>query len=252
MIWIAVCDDNKTESRAAKSLLLSYTARQTDTAFNIIEYNSSAGLLAALKTGHSFQIYLLDILMPGRSGIDLGREIHASNPSAFIIYLSSSPDYALDAFHVYAFQYLLKPVTGEKLFPVMDKVLALLKDTDFNCFLLKSKSGTVRLTCSKIQHVEYLNHQIAVFMEDGSIYTSITLRDKFDDIVKDLAEFPFFLKPHKSFLVNMNYVQTLQEHDFTMRDSTLIPISRGNYAAVKKQYIDFVLNKGYGGISNEL
>ena len=118
MIRIAICDDNRKDARTTKAFLLSFMERKTNAAFQVREFSSSAQLLASLSTEAAYHIYLLDILMPGYNGIDLGREIHKSSPSALVIYLSTSPDYALDAFHVFAFQYLVKPVTRETLFPV--------------------------------------------------------------------------------------------------------------------------------------
>lgn len=247
MLQIAICDDNRDEIQIAKSLLYSYMESKTDIAYHLQEYTSSEQFLADLETAPPCQIYLLDIMMPGQNGIDLGRVIRETSPDALLIYLSSSPDYALDAFHVYAFQYVLKPVTREKLFPVLTKALAALREIDSDSFLLRTKTGTIRLECAQIQYVEYLNHMVKVYMADNRCYTSLTMRIRFDDIVAGLAELPYFIKPHKSFLLNMNYVLTLQEHDFTLRDSTLIPISRGNYAAVKKRYIDFMLAKGSCG-----
>ena len=92
----------------------------------------------------------------------------------------------------------------------------------------------MRLECSKIMYVEYLNHMIVVNMEDESIYNSITMRNNFDEIVKPLTKLPFFIKPHKAFLLNMNYVICLQGRDFTLKNSTLIPISR-NKDVYKRQ-----------------
>ena len=252
MIRIAICDDNRKDARTTKAFLLSFMERKTNAAFQVREFSSSAQLLASLSTEAAYHIYLLDILMPGYNGIDLGREIHKSSPSALVIYLSTSPDYALDAFHVFAFQYLVKPVTRETLFPVLSDALSHLKENDTGYFLLKTKTGIVRLECERIMYIEYLNHMIEVNMEDNSIYTSITMRSNFDEIIKPLTEFTFFIKPHKAFLLNMNYVISLQDKDFTMKNSVLIPISRKNYTAIKKLYIDFILSKGYGGNRHEL
>lgn len=250
MLRIAICDDNTEELRRTKSLLYSFMELKTEIVYHVQEYCSSVQLLASLKTETPCQLYLLDILMPGQNGIDLGRAIHEANPNALLIYLSSSPDYAMEAFRVYAFQYVLKPVTRDKLFPVLAKALAVLKDLDTDTFLLKTKAGILRLECSQIQYVEYLNHLIEVYMDDGRRYTSLTMRVRFDDIIASLVSLPYFVKPHKSYLINMNYVLTLQEHDFTMRNSILIPISRGNYSSVKKQYIDFMLSKSSCGNYN--
>ena len=252
MIRIAICDDNRNDAQDTKSLLMSFMEENAAAAFQVKVFSSAAQLLASMSSEPPYHLYLLDILMPDRNGIDLGREIHNYNPSSLVIYLSSSPDFAMDAFHVFAFQYIVKPVTKANLFPILSEALLHLKDTDTSFFLLKTKTGLMRLECSQIMYVEYLNHMIVVNMEDESIYNSITMRNNFDEIVKPLTKLPFFIKPHKAFLLNMNYVICLQGRDFTLKNSTLIPISRNNYAAIKKLYIDFMLNKGYEGKYDDL
>lgn len=247
MIRIAICDDDRRETELVKILLLNYMT-QKNLSFDIEEFHSSDEVLANLNDAKPFHIYFLDILMPGHNGIDLGGKIRGASPSSMLIYLSSSPDYALEAFHVYAFQYILKPAAKHTLYPVMDKALSLLSAKSDPCFLLKTKTGVMTLESSSIDHIEYLNHFIYVYMTDGKKHTSTTMRIKFDEIVKDLAVLPCFLKPHKSFLVNINHVAALQETSFLMQSGAIIPISKNSYGSIKKKYIDFILEKGYGGI----
>ena len=111
MIRIAICDDNRNDAQDTKSLLMSFMEENAAAAFQVKVFSSAAQLLASMSSEPPYHLYLLDILMPDRNGIDLGREIHNYNPSSLVIYLSSSPDFAMDAFHVFAFQYIVKPVT---------------------------------------------------------------------------------------------------------------------------------------------
>ena len=71
-----------------------------------------------------FDLYLLDIIMPNENGIDLGRKIHTIDKGGTIFYLTSSIDFAVDAFSVKASQYLLKPIEQIKLLDALDKVLS--------------------------------------------------------------------------------------------------------------------------------
>ena len=92
MIRIAICDDNRNDAQDTKSLLLSFMEENAAAAYQVKVFSSAAQLLASMSSEPPYHLYLLDILMPDRNGIDLGREIHNYNPSSLVIYLSSSPE----------------------------------------------------------------------------------------------------------------------------------------------------------------
>ncbi|MEG1859674.1 MAG: response regulator, partial [Christensenellaceae bacterium] len=65
-------------------------------------------------------IILLDILMPGITGIAAAQEIRKYNKTAKIVFLTSSHEYALDSYSVKAAGYILKPIMEDKLFACLD------------------------------------------------------------------------------------------------------------------------------------
>lgn len=251
MIRIAICDDDNLVIRTTDNFLKRFIAMHSELEFETRMFHSANKLLEAIEAEESFQIYLLDIIMPDQDGIEVGRKIREKDSEAILIYLSASPDYALKAFHVYAFQYLLKPLTIEKFFPTLEKALMNLKQAFTKYFVIKTKEGILSLSCLQIQYIEYFNHNIYIYMNDGTVYESMTLRKSFDDTIKDLLQENFFVKPHKSFLVNLNHVKALQEKDFIMNNNSAVPISRSNYTIIKKQFFDFLQKQngesGYEG-----
>lgn len=76
MIRIAICDDNRNDAQDTKSLLMSFMEENVAAAFQVKVFSSAAQLLASMSSEPPYHLYLLDILMPDRNGIDLGREIH--------------------------------------------------------------------------------------------------------------------------------------------------------------------------------
>jgi len=89
-------------------------------------FTDAASLLTARETGTAFDAYLLDILMPGMNGMELARTLRATQPKAPIAFLTTSKDYALEAFSLDASHYIEKPLAKERLETVLDRLLALL------------------------------------------------------------------------------------------------------------------------------
>ncbi len=244
MIRIAICDDNASDLDNINEMVLGFTRENPNTDFFIQPFGSAFELLDNIVGKSGFHIYLLDILMPNINGIDVGESIRQKDDLAIIIYLTSSIDYALKSFSVFAFQYLLKPVSSAELFGVLQK--ALLKiDVERNKIIsIKTKDGIAAIRYHQIIFVEYSNHSLRFYLSDATAVSSVSLREPFESTANQLMQDPRFVRPHKAFVINMHYVQTITGKEFIMINDSHIPISNKNYTAIKKQYIDFLLFQG--------
>ena len=97
-----------------------------------------------------YDLLLLDVLMPGVSGMQAAREIRERNSRTEIVFLTSSPEYAVESYSVRAHYYLLKPVTEEKLFPILDRLMTDLKKTG-DALHIKTQRSVVNLPYVKIE-----------------------------------------------------------------------------------------------------
>ena len=123
MLRFAVCDDNEKELKQALALLEDYLLSRPGLAGRAEAFSSCAALLERVHTAGGFDLYLLDILMPGQNGIETGRRLRALGDGGEIVYLTNSNDFAADSYEVGAFFYLLKPVSRERLFEVLDRAV---------------------------------------------------------------------------------------------------------------------------------
>ena len=124
MLKIAICDDNIADLSNMVSIVNEYNALQMDK--HKIEYtafNSALDLIAAMESGQQYELTLLDILMPFMTGMDLAKEIRQFNQDVKIIFLTSSPEFAVESYSVGAYYYALKPIWKDKLFILLDKVI---------------------------------------------------------------------------------------------------------------------------------
>ena len=123
MLRIAVCDDEEKQLEQVSALLETYLEAHPDRQGQVETFQSGSALLERVKELRGFDLYILDILMPSLSGIEIGRRLRALADEGEIIYLTNSNDFAADSYDVRAFFYLLKPVEKSKLFQVLDKAV---------------------------------------------------------------------------------------------------------------------------------
>ena len=96
----------------------------------------------------------MDIYMPGKLGTDASRELRSMGNNGRIIFLTSSREHALDAFGVDASQYLVKPITEETLFPVLDKILGDMEEARRKYLLLRIDGKIQRVAVDEIVYCE--------------------------------------------------------------------------------------------------
>ena len=146
MIHIAICDDSKQERQILAALFKRYQELHA-TPLQIHIFQNGFSLLDAIDQGKRFDITILDILMPGENGIEIARNIRASGADTEIIFLTSSPEYAVDSYEVKAQNYLLKPVTEEKFFASIDSILAELDEKDTASFIIYTTEKQFLIAC---------------------------------------------------------------------------------------------------------
>ena len=117
-MYIAVCDDQIEELEKLTALLQAWQSDlHSDVRFQTFR---SGGQLLDAARAERFTLYLLDVLMPGMTGMDAAREIRSFDAAADIIFLTTSPGFAYESYGVRAAEYLLKPINAKLLYPVLD------------------------------------------------------------------------------------------------------------------------------------
>lgn len=239
MIKIVICDDDDSDIETAKKYLVKYIAeRKEDISFEL--FSSSCELFSNLKEGKYYDIYLLDIMMAGLDGIELGKEIRKYQEYAFIIYLSVSEDYALESYQVTALHYLLKPIEENLFFLALDKAFAQINHNESK-ITIRTKRGIAVLPIHQIVYAEYLNHSVKYHTATREDIISIVTREPFSETIKALMQDDRFSRCHQSFVVNMKYVKEIDKKEFYILDDSTVPISSSLYAHAKNSYLNYLL-----------
>lgn len=207
---IAICDDESACLEHLYLLAKDYQEERKDRQLFFEQFSSPEDLITATRHGNYFDIYILDIVMPGKNGIELGELLRDAGADGKIIYLTSSKDYALDSFRVRAFDYLLKPAEKFPFFQTLDEAINSIQRKKEKALVLKTKDGTSRITFDSILYAKLSKRIITYHLTNGKILESTTLRGTFADSVKELLLDQRFCLCSVSTVVNLHHITSVQ------------------------------------------
>lgn len=237
MVEIVVCDDDEIELNHVKQLLTLF--RHEGVALNVSVFHGSSQLYQDVDRIKNTDIFLLDIVMPEYTGIELGKVIRQYHKEATIIYLTSSRDYALDAYGIKALDYLLKPVNQTDLFEALDHALSLLSKA-INYYTIQTRDAFISVKVDDIKYVEYRDHVLYFSLVDKVIKSKF-FRNPFELTIPALFANDQFTLSHRAYLVNMHHIKMMQYDGFVMDNDDFVPISKNRITEVRKQYMNFCL-----------
>lgn len=235
---IAVCDDDRAELARIASILDSYREERGVPLVHS-EFSSSVEL-ASTAASAGFNIYILDVLMPALNGIELAREIRDFDRASSVIFLTSSPEFALESYSVKASDYIVKPVVKERLFSALDDILERTEQEKENFIVVKSSLGLRKILLSKLVCVEAYDRKVIYHLHNGE---QLECHGRFSSVCDDLMKNPEFMLPHRSFLVNMKFISTIGAADMNLQNRQTIPLAQRRVADIKKHYLAFQMNE---------
>ncbi|WMJ21914.1 LytTR family DNA-binding domain-containing protein [Paludicola sp. MB14-C6] len=228
---IAICDDDKNELNNMILLLEKYKKEHT-VMFTYQAFQSEVELLATAKAG-DYSLYLLDVIMPVINGMEVAKEIRSFDTDVKIVFLTSSPEFAVASYNVKAMDYILKPVCEKRLFSVLDEFLQDSQKPQEG-LTIKAKNGMTRILFSRLSYVEVINKQVYFHLSDKSV-RKVTAR--LVEFEQALLARPEFKRTHRSYIVNLYQIDQLTQREIITHQGNNIPVSRTLYKEVRDAYI---------------
>lgn len=239
MIKIAFCDDDVFVLSGLKDLLDRYcTKRGLD--IECAAFHSSLELLGEIERGVRYDILFLDVIMPNENGIDIAKEIRQYDSVVKLIFLTSSSEFAVQSYTVGAFYYHVKPVWEESFFRLMDSALAECQKERKHSLIMRCKSGITRIDLDRLEYCEVLGRTLLFHMENGSVLEGT---GSMDNLCGMMFRYENFMRPHRSFLVNMEYIRKISYKAITMESQAEIPIPHGKCCEIKSQYLEYAFGQ---------
>lgn len=223
---IAVCDDVAADRQHLISLIKAEASY-----CDCIPYKNGEMLLWDFENDIHFDIFFLDIFMEGMSGLEVAKRIRIADPNAILIFVSSSDDFYRESYDLYAFNYLIKPLSKGKLSEVMHRAIQYLgKDMEqFIRFSFNNILHTVR--CSQILYLTSDKHIVNFHMINGQTLKSY---GKLDDFITQLPS-EVFVRCHQSYIINIKHVTGMTTSEFILGDLE-VPISRKYSVQAREKY----------------
>ena len=240
MIQAALCDDEVSALDGTLDLLDRYR-RERKQQIACTVFHSPVELLAKIEQGARFDVLFLDILMPGQNGIDTAAEIRACDTNVKIVFLTSSAEFAVQSYTVEAFFYQLKPLRWESFSRVMDSVLERCVRERQDRLLLQCRSGLTCLDPDCLEFCEVIHRTLLFHLSSGKV---LECTGSLDELCRRLAGRGGFLRPHRSYLINLDYVQSISYRTVTMSSLAEIPLPRGKYNELKDAFLAHAFHNG--------
>ncbi len=240
MIKIAFCDDDLSVLDEINGLLGRYCAlRRQELAYT--GFHSPLELLAGMEKGMRWDILFLDIIMPGENGISVAKEIRQYDSAVKIIFLTSSSEFAVESYAVSAYFYQLKPIGEEgRFFRLMDAAISECEKAQQCSLVLRCKSGITRIDLGKLEYCEVIGRTLAFHMENGAVLENI---GSLDGLCKKLVQYDNFLRLHRSYLVNMEYIRHISYQAALLESGAEIPIPHGKCSEMKQKYLAYAFRR---------
>lgn len=227
---IAIIDDEKAFAERLRSYVLTLFAEK-HTAADVTVTDDPENIL---YTGKQFDVILLDIEMPGCSGIDLASKINeqkGGSDKPYIIFVTNRDGLVFDALKQQPFSFVRKSHL-EDLEPCFDRLITLCESEVY--YPIKSGRDIERVALKEIFYLEKQKNYVIYHTARGTISERTTLDKKTDLLCNG------FLRTHIGYLVNIRCIEKIRTGEISLSDGTIIPLSRKYSDAVRKQFFEWM------------
>lgn len=231
---VAICDDRAEDARLICDLLREHFDKNGFA--GELHTFASGEALAKAFVAHPFDVVFLDIYMGGMSGLKTAEKLREIDPGFSLVFITTSKDHALESFSLGTNDYVVKPIRREDIERAFFKCRAVfLKNGRF----IEVMSGRAKrkVPLHKILFMEAYGKEILVHTPEETIKTFMPL-----DEIEKMITGPF-LRCHRSYIVNLNYVVTIGPDDFQMHGGSLVPLRQRGRTELRDAYADFVSDR---------
>ena len=185
----------------------------------------------------AYDLAFLDIEMPGMNGIALAKELRKRNPKLALFFVTNYETYQDDAMDLRAFRFFEKPFNANRLYAGLDKAMEYIDGAYVDLFLSENNA---------MQRV--IADDVLYATRDGRRVNVVTLEkvystaDKFDDLCGKLPQL-FFYPVHKSFFVNLHYVDRYTYTELFLTNGAHIPIAPRKQSEFHKFWFEYLRRK---------
>ena len=228
---IAVCDDNPKELERIKGCFCRIQGYDLVCSY----FDSTSTVMEILKTENSpYDLYILDIEMPGMNGLKLAKSIREKDSRAVFVFLTSYTRYMKDVFDVVTFDFIEKPISDEKLLQILERAATYLNITSQH-FSFGYRASRYSLKYDRILYIEKKGRQALIHTFEDVYKTNMTL----EEIWKQLNP-KSFVHIHSSYIINLYNLDRKDNEIAIMRNGEKLHITKGYRRELAMRHYEFV------------
>ena len=228
---IAVCDDNPKELERIKGCFCRIQGYDLVCSY----FDSTSTVMEILKTENSpYDLYILDIEMPGMNALKLAKSIREKDSRALFVSLTSYTRYMKDVFDVVTFDFIEKPISDEKLLQILERAATYLNITSQH-FSFGYRASRYSLKYDRILYIEKKGRQALIHTFEDVYKTNMTL----EEIWKQLNP-KSFVHIHSSYIINLYNLDRKDNEIAIMRNGEKLHITKGYRRELAMRHYEFV------------
>lgn len=235
MLMIAVCDDEIRECLHLSGQIRTILD-ELDIPCTVKQYNSGQQLL---QNAAEFDIIFLDIIMCGMDGMKTAELLRQNFSDKILIFISSSRQYVFDAFAVEAFEYLIKPLDKQKLRRSLLRCISKITRQSDDYIIISKDRQTRKLFLDEVRYFEIHGRLI----EAHGIHPTFSWYEQIGTLETALSGKDFF-RCHKSYLINLKYVEIYDRQEATLDNGEKILIAKRRYDSFCAAILEYMRKNG--------
>jgi len=199
-----------------------------------IQCCDAEALLKELQAQNRYDIYFVDVEMPGMNGLELAEKIHEIDAGARIVFLTSFEKYAYQGYRVKAYYYMMKDAYQNELPQVLERVQKE-EESEKDYYRILTETRYCKLKMSDILYLTKEKKYAMFHCVDGNEYRE---RKAVESVYNSLPK-ERFVVVNRGIVVNMKYVVKYGKMELTMQDGKVFPVSRRENVIVRRKLADY-------------
>ena len=230
---VAIVDDDSLSVRTAERTIKNFFTEREETIE--IKYYDAGVLLKELQENNRYDIYFLDVEMPGMNGLELAERVHNFDADARVVFLTSFDKYARQSYRVKAYYYIMKDSCQEELPRLLEQVCAEEKENNKEYYIISTETKFCKLKMNDILYLIKEKKYVLLYCTDGMIYRE---RRGMESIYRYLPQERFAII-NRGIVVNIKYIIRYIKKEITMQDGRTFPVSRREGQAVRRKLEEY-------------
>lgn len=235
MIKIVICEDEKQQQKLLKEYLDKiFYDLSLEYELNIF----SSGEELFNNYPENIDIFLLDIQMDKINGMDVAKKIREiDDKKVEIIFTTSLIEYVQEGYEVRAYRYLMKPIKCDDLKKHINSCVKEINEKRENYIIINNKNDTCKINIPDITYIEIQKKNMTIHTENKEY----TVKFSMEKIEKELSNYNFF-RCHRSFLVNISFIENIKQYVAILENKEEVPISRYKFKEAKSKFLSYIGN----------